>query len=49
MGDHVCVFSPRPGKIVAEHALKMPHPRNPMAKDFVEFFTKLRKDVAHEQ
>jgi NitT/TauT family transport system ATP-binding protein len=46
MGDRILVMSPAPGRIVAEHKLKTPHPRNPLAKDFVELFTNLRREIA---
>lgn len=45
MGDHVCVLSPRPGKITAEHELNIEHPRTPLAKDFIQLFTKLREEI----
>lgn len=45
MGDIVGVLSNRPGKISALHKLKMPHPRQPMSKEFSKEFAKLRQEI----
>lgn len=45
MGDYVCVFTPRPGKVTAIHDIKMAHPRKPDSPEFNDYFIKLRHEI----
>ncbi len=46
MADHVLVMSPRPGKILAQHQIKLSRPRDDTAQLFQNLVRAIREDLA---
>lgn len=49
LGDHICIFSNRPSQISAIHNIISPHPRDPLAEDFAQLFTELRRKIKNNK
>jgi NitT/TauT family transport system ATP-binding protein len=51
LGDRAVVMSARPGRIIADVRIDLPHPRGPQVRElpqFTGYTTQLRKLLAHE-
>jgi NitT/TauT family transport system ATP-binding protein len=46
MADRVLVMSPRPGKILAQHQIKLSRPRDDTAQSFQSLVRAIREDLA---